>query len=915
MTTATFIPNSNQAFVNWSDPARWSTGVVPNDPAVDVIIPTTTVVATGQPYVSFITETGTYAVGSLAISNNYLLLNGKLNVTHDVNLFAGGEIDMRAGSSLSAVSIDNNGIDIQGSGSINVSGAFLNETLVVGSGLSLTAASLNNTGALFATSGNLNVTVNPGGFTNLSGSTLTGGSYQAGYGNQVANSSGLYLNVGGVIATDAASISLNGGGAIYSFDDVSHSYVSITSSLHSIAHAGQLSLAKQIYNWGNLTVDGVVTLSENATLNSTLLTVDAGGVVGGTGTLGGSVRDDGMIVAGSSSTPVNVPNSLVITGPVPGSGTFEIAPAIVHFGIQQTFFTPVTLELGAATSVNVRFQDSHGILILDDPTSYSGAITPTGFGDQVILHGISLSSVTSYDYSGDSSGGTLAIHTASNEIDLHFSGAFVTASFALTAGPQTLSSDPPSLRITRVDVPPAIGLPGSISINDATILEGNSGTKVMTFTVTRTGGTAAFSVNYATANDTALSGSDYLAVAGTLNFASGANTQTISVTISGDTTVETDETFFVNLFGATNGASISDGLGIGTITNDDHSLLPVPPDAAPADFNSDAKSDILWRNDNGAVALWTMNGAQKAADQVVSNIGNDWHLDATADFNADGMADILWRHDSGTVALWTMNGAQKLADQIVSGMGNDWTIADTADFNGDGKTDILWRHDSGAVALWTMNGAQKAGDQVVSPIANDWKIADTADFNGDGKTDILLRHDSGAVAIWTMNGAQKVADQIVSTIANDWHFVKTADFNGDGKADILLRHDSGAVAIWTMNGAQKLADQIVSNIANDWHFVDTADFNGDGKADILLRHDSGAVAIWTMNGGQKAADQVVSNLGNDWQFLGVGDFNADHKADILWRHDTGAVALWTMNGAQKLADQVVSQMGHDWMLA
>ena len=100
---------------------------------------------------------------------------------------------------------------------------------------------------------------------------------------------------------------------------------------------------------------------------------------------------------------------------------------------------------------------------------------------------------------------------------------------------------------------------GNISINDVTITEGNSGTKVATFTVSRSGGTAAFDVNFATANGTATAGSDYVAQpTGTLSFAAGDLTKTISVTINGDTTVEPDETFFVNLSGATNGGTIVD---------------------------------------------------------------------------------------------------------------------------------------------------------------------------------------------------------------------------------------------------------------------------------------------------------------------------------------------------------------------
>ena len=57
---------------------------------------------------------------------------------------------------------------------------------------------------------------------------------------------------------------------------------------------------------------------------------------------------------------------------------------------------------------------------------------------------------------------------------------------------------------------------GSVSINDVTITEGNNGTQVATFTVTRSGGTAAFDVNYATADGTATTADgDYVATSGT----------------------------------------------------------------------------------------------------------------------------------------------------------------------------------------------------------------------------------------------------------------------------------------------------------------------------------------------------------------------------------------------------------------
>jgi hypothetical protein len=119
----------------------------------------------------------------------------------------------------------------------------------------------------------------------------------------------------------------------------------------------------------------------------------------------------------------------------------------------------------------------------------------------------------------------------------------------------------------------ATAVVGDISIGDVTIAEGNSGTKTATFTVSHTG-TAAFTVDFATANGTAAAGSDYLATGGTLSFAAGQATRTVSVTINGDTSVEPNETFFFNLANATNGGTIVDGQGLGTITNDDGSSGP-----------------------------------------------------------------------------------------------------------------------------------------------------------------------------------------------------------------------------------------------------------------------------------------------------------------------------------------------------
>ncbi len=81
--------------------------------------------------------------------------------------------------------------------------------------------------------------------------------------------------------------------------------------------------------------------------------------------------------------------------------------------------------------------------------------------------------------------------------------------------------------------------------------------------------TGTVTVKYATANGTATAGSDYAAVPSTLlTFAPGQTSKTVTVNVAGDTIKETNETFTVNLSGAS-GATIFDGQGVGTILNDD----------------------------------------------------------------------------------------------------------------------------------------------------------------------------------------------------------------------------------------------------------------------------------------------------------------------------------------------------------
>ncbi|MBC7854874.1 MAG: protein kinase, partial [Pirellulaceae bacterium] len=120
---------------------------------------------------------------------------------------------------------------------------------------------------------------------------------------------------------------------------------------------------------------------------------------------------------------------------------------------------------------------------------------------------------------------------------------------------------------TLVDTTQAVG------ITDVTQAEGNTGTTILSFLVSRLGDTSgSTNVLWSTSNGTAGEGNDYTASSGQVSFGPGENQKVIDVAIHGDASQEPNETFFVNLMLQSGAAVVSDGKAQGTILNDDVSI-------------------------------------------------------------------------------------------------------------------------------------------------------------------------------------------------------------------------------------------------------------------------------------------------------------------------------------------------------
>lgn len=175
----------------------------------------------------------------------------------------------------------------------------------------------------------------------------------------------------------------------------------------------------------------------------------------------------------------------------------------------------------------------------------------------------------------------------------------------------------------------------SLSINNVTVLEGDTGTTNAVFTVALSAMSGqTVTVDYGTADGTALGGSDFVPVSGTLTFAPGETNKTITVAVNGDYEYEADETYTVNLTDPVY-ATIANGTGTGTILNDDPT-----------------------------VSIPSIYVAKLSARINRATVGNDY-LSLSGRLNPSGCASVL----AGASVTVRINGVQIAAPVTLNGLG------------------------------------------------------------------------------------------------------------------------------------------------------------------------------------------------------------------------------------------------------
>jgi hypothetical protein len=347
-------------------------------------------------------------------------------------------------------------------------------------------------------------------------------------------------------------------------------------------------------------------------------------------------------------------------------------------------------------------------------TVTSGAGTPAG-AVQFKDNGNNLGAAVALNAGGVAQFTTTSLTTGTHTITAEYSGnANLLASTGTLAGGQVVTSQP------------------TLSVDDVSIVEGNSGTKTMTFTVMLSAASAlTVTANFATADITATAGSDYLATNGPLTFNPSETTKTISVTVNGDISFEPDETFTVTLSNPSN-STISKAVGTGTIHNDD----------AQGGFIGFSRANTSVNEIDGNVTITVIRTNDVTQTATVDYATDDTGASTNCSALNSGLASQRCDYTSmfGTLRF-AANETQKTIDIPI---------------NLDGYTEgpetftVKLTNPTGGAVLVTPSTATVTINDSVSPLQN--PLDDTASFVRQQYHDFLNRDaDPAGLAFWTDN--------------------------------------------------------------------------------------------------------------------------------------------------------------------
>jgi Ca2+-binding RTX toxin-like protein len=498
-------------------------------------------------------------------------------------------------------------------------------------------------------------------------------------------------------------------------------------------------------------------------------------------------------------------------------------------------------------------------------------------------------------------------------------------------------------------------LPRDFSINNVTLAERNSGTTDALFTIKGLAGTggagfietvdnlsgndilnflSTVTVDYTTVDGTATAGTDYNPISGQLTFTQSETEKTLRVQVIGDTTVEPDETFFVNL-STTSNANIAVPQGVGTILNDDltspstdvsFSKAPNSPfkvglspvSIALGDFNRDGNKDLVVAN-NSSSDVSVLLGDGKGSFPTITKLkvgSSPWSV-AVNDLNADNFPDIVVANTfSDNISVLLGDGTGEFRDATSFSVGvnsRPWFVA-VNKLNADSFPDIVVANTNSpniSVLLGTgRTGKESFRDATRFNVGFDPTSVAVSDLNADTFADLVMtNYSSGGNNVSVLLGDGIGSFRAATSF--DVGFlqpvsVAVSDLNADTFPDIVVANQ-GSNNVSVLLGTGKTgkdsfldATSFSIGVGLSPRFVAVSDLNADTFPDLAVTNsNANSISVLLGTGTGSFGTATNFNLGAFPFSAAFGDFNNDGKQDLtttnLYENEVSVLLNTTTN--------------------
>ena len=445
----------------------------------------------------------------------------------------------------------------------------------------------------------------------------------------------------------------------------------------------------------------------------------------------------------------------------------------------------------------------------------------------------------------------------------------------------------------------------AIAATNASQTEGNSGTKAFTFTVTRSGNTSGSNaVNWAVtgsgtnpANATDFAGA--ILPSGTVSFVAGETSKLITVTVQGDTTVESNETFTVSLSNPTNGATLTTATATGTIQNDD----------------------------GGSVGNWTRLVGTTAYEQASAiALGSDGalYLGGYTEGNLNGQTNngfsdgFLTKYLADGTPSWTRllgTGEYDRAFALAASGDGAIYVAGSSEGNLDGQThqgsgDIfLTRYQADGIKSWSRllgTGAEEAATALTTGgdgsiyVAGYTRGGLDGQSNSGGSDGFMSKYSATGNRLWTRLLGTSSEDRATALVRGGDGAIYVAGYtNGSlhgeisngGSDGFLSKYDANGTRLWTklLGGAapdQAMALTIGADGAIYVGGYSEGSLHGqtsNGGVDAFIsRYDSNGNRVWTKLLGSpsyEAANTITLGSNGNLYLVGYTEGSLDGQSN------------------------------------